>query len=270
MIIHFSTVHPRDDSRIRSKEMASLAQAFGAVALYVQDGLGDEVDAVHHYPIVDTGPRLPRFKRMFLGGWRMFRAVLKAQPQVAHFHDPELLPWAILLRILGVRIVYDVHEDVPEQVKHNPTLPRWAHLAVPPLVAVAEWIGSHVFDGLVVTTQTIADRFPAEKTILVRNFPILDELYRSHATPHAERAPHFAYVGYISELRNIFGMMQAMALLPERRAHIARRIAGRALDLDDIRPQIRQHLRGIGAENNGRQVDDADAFKHLHGNGCPC
>jgi glycosyltransferase involved in cell wall biosynthesis len=220
MIIHFSTVHPRDDSRIRSKELATLAKTFGNVSLYVQDGLGGADDPDNGYPIVDTGPRLPRLRRMVVGGWRMFRAVAKARPRIAHFHDPELLPWAILLKLYGIKIVYDVHEDMPEQVKHNPGLPRLAQRILPPFVAIAEWIGARLIDGLVVPTQTIADRFPPAKTALVRNFPILEELYRPSGAPFGARSLDFAYVGYISEVRNIFGMMKAVAALKEPNAKL--------------------------------------------------
>lgn len=215
MIIHFTTVHPRDDSRIRTKEVATLASAFGRkVSLYVQDGLGDELDAVHGYQIVDTGPRLRRIPRMTLGAWRMFRAVARARPQVAHFHDPELLPWAILLRLMGIKVVYDVHEDVPRQVRHNPGLPPIAQRILPPFVSFAEWIGAKMLSGMVVPTVAIAQRFPAKKTALVRNFPLLDELHTPDPTPHNKRPLEFAYVGYISEVRNIYGMMRAVAHLP--------------------------------------------------------
>ena len=220
MIIHFTTVHPRDDSRIRSKEVASLAQVFNDVQLYVQDGLGDEIDPQHEYRIIDTGPRLPRVKRMVVGGWRMFRAVWKARPHVAHFHDPELLPWAVLLRLCGIKIVYDVHEDMPQQVKHNPGLPQWVQRALPPFVALADWLAGLIFDGFAVPTQTIADRFPQKKTVLVRNFPILQELHRPNAGPMAARPAHFAYVGYISEVRNIYGMVQAVSKLEDPTARL--------------------------------------------------
>jgi glycosyltransferase involved in cell wall biosynthesis len=211
MIIHFTTVHPRDDSRIRSKELASLARALdGEVALYVQDGLGDEIDPRHGYSVVDTGPRLRRLPRMMLGGWRMFRAVLKARPRVAHFHDPELLPWAILLQLAGIKAVYDVHEDVPQQVKHNPSLPPLAQRLLPPFVSLAEWIGGHLISGFVVPTQTIFNRFPAHKTVLVRNFPLLEELHMPASTPMRDRPLEFTYVGLISEVRNIYAMVEAV------------------------------------------------------------
>lgn len=214
MIIHFTTVHPRDDSRIRSKELASLAKAFSAnVALYVQDGLGDEIDPDYGYRVIDTGPRLRRIPRMILGGWRMFLAVAKARPQVAHFHDPELLPWAVLLGLFGIKVVYDVHEDVPRQVRHNPGLPLIAQRLLPPFVSLAEWIGARLISGLVAPTQVIVDRFPASKTILVRNFPLLEELHAPDPKPMRERPLEFTYVGSISEVRNIYAMVKAVAHL---------------------------------------------------------
>ncbi|BBB08631.1 glycosyltransferase family 4 protein [Sphingopyxis sp. EG6] len=220
MIIHFTTVHPRDDSRIRSKEVSSLARQFGDVSLYVQDGLGDEIDVADGYRIVDTGPRLRRIARMTLGGWRMFRAVARARPKVAHFHDPELLPWAILLRLYGIKVVYDVHEDVPRQVRFNPTLPVIARRFLPPFVSLAEWIGARLINGLIVPTTTIMNRFPPSKTALVRNYPMLEELHTPNATPMRERPLEIAYVGYISEGRNISGMMKAAARLPYPEARL--------------------------------------------------
>jgi glycosyltransferase involved in cell wall biosynthesis len=211
MIIHFTTVHPRDDSRIRSKELASLARAFdGQVALYVQDGLGDDIDPRHGYPVVDTGPRLGRLPRMLVGGWRMFRAVLKARPRIAHFHDPELLPWALLLQFAGIKVVYDVHEDVPRQVRHNPSLSPLAQRVLPPFVSLAEWIGGLLISGFVVPTKTIFDRFPAGRTVLVRNFPLLEELHTPASTPMRDRPLEFSYVGLISEVRNIYAMVETV------------------------------------------------------------
>jgi glycosyltransferase involved in cell wall biosynthesis len=226
MIIHFVTVHPRDDSRVRYKQVATLAQTFGKdeVKLYVQDGLGDETDAAHGYQIVDTGPRLARLKRMTVGGWRMFRAVARARPRVAHFHDPELLPWAILLRLFGIRVVYDVHEDVPRQTRHNPGLGPIAQRVLPPFVSLAEWIGARLISGVVVTTTTVYERFPKSKTIIVRNYPLLAELHSPTPAPMRERPVEVTYIGSISEVRNIREMILAVARLPYPEARL--RLAG--------------------------------------------
>lgn len=225
MIVHFTTVHPRDDSRIRTKELNTLADKFGGkVSLFVQDGLGNEVDADFGYRIVDTGPRLRRVKRMTLGAWRMINAVRRARPAVAHFHDPELLPWSLLLRLSGIKVIYDVHEDVPRQVSRNPRLPGWVRTLMSPTVSVAEWIGSRLINGIVAASPVIADRFPSEKTILVRNFPLLDELYAPNPVPMDKRPLEFTYVGYISEDRNIYRMIKAVSRVPGGNARL--RLAG--------------------------------------------
>ena len=226
MIVHFSTVHPREDSRIRSKEVDTLARELGEeVCLLVQDGLGDEVDANLGYRVVDTGPRLGRIRRMTVGAWRIIKAVRRERPSVAHFHDPELLPWAILLRFSGIKVVYDVHEDVPQQVSRNPSLPGWAQRLLPPVVSLAEWIGARLISGIVAASPTIADRFPKDKTVLVRNFPLLDELHGPDPTPMGERPPEFTYIGTISEDRNIYRMIEAVSRVPGGQARL--RLAGK-------------------------------------------
>lgn len=224
-VVHFTTVHPRDDSRIRSKEVASLARALNAkLELYVQDGLGDETDAEGGYRIIDTGPRLSRLSRMTKGAWRMVSAVRRARPTVAHFHDSELLPWGVLLRLWGIKVVYDVHEDFPRQVRHSTGLPEWVRRVLPPFASLAEWIGSRLLNGVVAATPVIAARFPADRTILVRNFPLVHELHAPDATPMSERPREFAYVGTITTNRNIYAMIDAVAGLPDQAARL--RLAG--------------------------------------------
>ena len=118
------------------------------VRIYVQDGLGDETDSALGYKIVDTGPRDTRLRRMTFGAWRMVNAVRKARPSIAHFHDPELLPWALLLRLWGIMVVYDVHEDYPQAIQYNRRLPKIARNTLPPVVRFVEWMGSLLLSGL--------------------------------------------------------------------------------------------------------------------------
>lgn len=225
MILHFSTVHYRDDSRILSKQLRSLAKRYGGrPRLFVQDGKGDASDEVNGVEIVDTGPRRARLARMTVGAWQMIRAVVRAKPAVAHFHDPELLPWAALLRLWGIKVVYDVHEDYPEAVAHNYRLPALARHLLPPIVRFVEWGGAQLMSGVVAATPEIGARFPKSKTALVRNFPIVDELIGPTGVRMADRPVEFAYVGTITQNRNIVGMLDAIGLLDDDRARL--RLAG--------------------------------------------
>jgi glycosyltransferase involved in cell wall biosynthesis len=217
-----------------AKQLPTLLLAFGGpVKLYVQDGLGNETDK-RGYEIVDTGPPLRRLARMTLGAWRMIRAVVRAKPTVAHFHDPELLPWAVFLRLWGIKVVYDVHEDVPRQVKHNTALPVLARIVLPPIVIITELIGRRLVNGIVAATPVIADRFPGPGTVVVRNYPLVNELHSPASKSVNSRPREFAYIGMISANRNIFGMVDAVSRLPDPTARL--RLAG-IFGIDEDRRQ---------------------------------
>ncbi len=223
-LVLFSTVHLRDDSRIRSKMMASLQQRYpGQVSLMVQDGLGDEVDEAG-YRVIDTGPRLRRLKRMSLGGWRMFRAVLRQEPCIAHFHDPELIPWGVLLSFFGIKVIYDVHEDYPEAVSENYRLPTVVRQILPPVVRFVEWATTPFFSAIVTVTPQIQNRFPKGKTVLVRNWPLVREFHEPAGRPMQKRPFEFAYIGTITRNRNIMGMISAIDVVQETGACL--RLAG--------------------------------------------
>lgn len=210
-VVHFTTVHHRGDTRIRVKEIPSLAAGLGRrVALYVQDGEGDEEEADGTL-IVGTGRgEGGRFSRMTRGGWRMYCALRRARPAVAHFHDPELITVGLALKLSGVRVVYDVHEDVPRQIAGKHWIPALVRRPVSWAAAVAEWIAGRMFDGVVAATPTIAQRFPAHKTVTVQNFPILSELVSPEPVPYEERPADFAYVGGITHVRGARQMLDAI------------------------------------------------------------
>lgn len=184
------------------------------VALFVQDGCGDETDT-SGFHVFDTGPRLARIKRMSLGGLRMFRAVVKARPLIAHFHDPELLPWAMLMRLFGIKVIYDVHEDYPEAVAQNFRLPALARRVMPPFVRLSEWLGGHVLNGIVAVTPKIAGRFPVSKTVLIRNWPLIEEYHKPDDRPMRDRPSAVAYIGTVTRNRNIIGMLAAVQIARE-------------------------------------------------------
>ena len=213
-IAHATTVHPRTDTRIRLKEAATLARGLDAeVALYVQDGLGDEVDDESGFAIRDAGPRpVGRLARMTVGAWRMYRALRRARPDVVHFHDPELIPVGIALRVSGTKAVYDVHEDLPRQILTKPYLPAGLRAPVSRIAAWFEGLADRVMSGVVPATPAIAEHFSTDRAVLVQNFPLPGELTVTDSTDYAGRPAHFAFVGGITAIRGTVQMIDALAL----------------------------------------------------------
>jgi glycosyltransferase involved in cell wall biosynthesis len=132
---------------------------------------------------------------------------------VYQFHDAELIIVGCLLRARGKKVIYDVHEDVPQDILIKNWIPRplrrWISLAA----HWTEMFGVACFNGVVAATPKIASRFPSKKTVLVQNFPRIKELECNELTPYQERPNAAVYVGSITPVRGIREMIEANALV---------------------------------------------------------
>ena len=124
-ICHMSSVHSGLDVRIFHKECCSLANNSYEVSLVINanesDRLIAESNNVSLYPLrFEEG----RFKRIFLSRiTRCFIKALKTKSDIYHFHDPELIPFGVLLSLFGKKVIYDVHEDVPLDILNKSWIP---------------------------------------------------------------------------------------------------------------------------------------------------
>jgi glycosyltransferase involved in cell wall biosynthesis len=211
-IVHLTSVHQALDIRIYHKECKSLARAGHEVVLI----------APHDRPLIADGVRLRpvpkprgRRERMTRTVWQVYRAALQENADVYHFHDPELIPIGLLLKLQRGQVVYDVHEDRPRQMMSKHWIPPQMRRPVSWLVHLTEAASGRVWDGIVAATPAIRRLFPGDKTVVVQNFPILDELDATAAIPYAERRAVIAYVGNLTAIRGAREMVQSVGLLPE-------------------------------------------------------
>lgn len=122
-IIHITTVHYRYDVRVNYKYCQSLSKAYNDVTLLVADGNGFE--KIGNLQIVDIGkPKFGRIGRLFFGNIKVFIYLIRCQTSIIHFHDPELLPIAFLMKLLGRKVVYDMHENLPLEILTKNYVPR--------------------------------------------------------------------------------------------------------------------------------------------------
>lgn len=211
-VCHFTSVHPLADVRIFLRECRTLAAAGHRVSLV---GPGSGVRNESGITVIGVENRFRgRFLRMLLFVWAVFAAVRRTGAQVCHFHDPELIPAGVLLKVLGRRVIYDAHEDLPKVIGGRAYLPPAVRR---PLAAVArgiERLAAITCDRIVVATPAIARHFPAAKTVITRNYPDLAEFAQGPAAGYAQRPKVIAYVGVIARERGIIEIVQAAARIP--------------------------------------------------------
>jgi glycosyltransferase involved in cell wall biosynthesis len=212
-IVHLTSVHTAFDVRVFHKECKSLARSGKHVALIVPHDRDEVVDSVEVKGIRISGGRLVRMTRT---AWSLYREALRQNGDVYHFHDPELIPLGLLLAARGKTVIYDIHEDAPADILHKDYIPRRLRRPLTWSVRKLEDAACRRFSGLIAATPTIAKRFYSinPNTVVVHNFPMLDEIAPTVGLPWNERPPAVAYIGSISERRGIREILQALALLP--------------------------------------------------------
>jgi len=219
-VAHLTSVHPPFDTRIFHKECRSLADAGYTVSLVVPHTHDELRDGVNVLAVPLAASRL---KRMFLTPLTVAWKALKLRADVYQFHDPELIPVGLLLRLLGRKVVYDVHEDVPLDLLQKTYLPRRAAVLLSHVVRRLHWLADRALSGIVVVTPGVAESF--RDPVMVRNFPLLHE-FSEPGPKYEDRAEVAVYVGALGPVRGTRQMVDA--------ARISARVDGRHLALAGV------------------------------------
>lgn len=226
-ICHMTSVHPATDIRIFYKECQSLAKAGYNVSLIAPEEKSENKEGVR---IIGISPsKRGRLFRMTVDVWKVFRASLKENAHVYHFHDPELIPVGLLLRILGNKVIYDIHENYPLNIQSKYWLPLWMRKPVSWLFKRFENFSARYFNCLVSAEPAVAKRFERinNNTATVQNFPLLDEFsITENAIPWQDRLDAVVYSGGIDLSYGIREMVEAIELVQRKlAAHLV--LAGR-------------------------------------------
>jgi glycosyltransferase involved in cell wall biosynthesis len=230
-----SSVHPPFDTRIFQKQARSLARAGYDVTLVVPCERDETVDGVKLRALSRPGNR---FRRMLAAPRQVLREALRIGADVYHFHDPELIPVGLVLKALGRRVIYDVHEDVPKSILGKTYLPRPLVRPLAGLSRLVEQAASRAFDLIVLARDDIADSFGRHpRTLLIRNYPSRASFPDVSRVARGDGDFLVAYSGGLTPGRGAVEMVDALALVPER-CHARMVIFGKFWP-DDLEARIR-------------------------------
>lgn len=236
-VCHLSSAHRGLDVRIFHKECVSLATA-GYDTNLVIVASPQEVAKAQALGVTVHALQAPvgRFSRMVRQAWRCYTIGRSLGADVYHFHDAELIPYGILLALSGKNVIYDVHEDVPQDILTKEWIAPWIRKAVSGVMSALEYFGARFFFSVAAATPFIAQRFNkiTPRTVDINNYPMLGEL-STGAVDWSAKQNQVCYVGGIGRIRGILEVVEALGLASSG----ARLQLGGTFSEPDVEAQVR-------------------------------
>ena len=208
-----TSVHSAFDVRVFYKEAKTLADAGYEVVLIAPHSQGLRVSGVNIRAIP-----LPasRWRRMLLVPLSILKRAIAEKADVYHLHDPELVPLGFLLKMCGKKVIYDVHEDLQEDILTKEHLPGFLRKPIAAICNALEKRLSRGFDAILPATEMIAGKFGRSRNVVViRNFPRLSEFAPKMQGSRPRAGFLCVYTGGLTDVRGISLLVEAIGDLDD-------------------------------------------------------
>ncbi|MFY0697402.1 MAG: glycosyltransferase family 4 protein [Balneola sp.] len=213
-VVQLSSVHPAFDTRIFFKICTSLKNAGCSVDLIIQHKNDEVVNGINIYSLPIAQKKLDRplkvIPKLFL------KCIAYGKDTIFHFHDPELIPVGLLLKVFGYKVIYDVHENVPKDVLSKDWLPVKLRALISKWIDRLEQYCVSKFDAVIVVTPEIKSRLDSQRTIMVQNFPIVQEKINEVSKSSKD---YLFYIGDITLIRGIKEMINSLYIVNKKKDH---------------------------------------------------
>ena len=232
-----TTAHPAGDNRIFHREVKSLSKMYKVIYITTSGDLKN-LGTIELRYIEGWSNHFQRF----MGNFKAFMVAQKSKADIFHFHDPEFVPFGIILKILKKKpVIYDIHEDYPAAVMGREWIPRYLRKMISVFVVIGEKLTLRHLTQLIAASNSIFKRYSKinKKITLIDNFPsdeIINKFFKT------EKSKNIVCLGDLNEIRG------AKILIPA----VIDFIRDRQIDfylIGDIRPEsLKNDLLG-GLDN---------------------
>jgi glycosyltransferase involved in cell wall biosynthesis len=211
-VCHITTAHPVFDNRIFHKQCKTLANAGFEVYLIATHDKKETVDGVNIIPLPKSSSRM---ERMFKKKKLAYELALSVNADIYHFHDPELISLGIKLKREGKKVIYDVHEDVPNQILDKEWLgPKFVRKIVSKSFNIFEKNNAEKFDAVVTVIPEIEKKFYKNyRTIVVGNVPSLEVIDKSEPKTLENGKFNVICASGLTRIRGIKELIESIGLL---------------------------------------------------------
>ncbi|MGC8943968.1 MAG: glycosyltransferase family 4 protein [Caldisericia bacterium] len=221
-VCQITTVHNAYDTRILYKECFSLKEKNFEVYLIAVHDKETDINGVKIIPL--KKPK-NRFERLFFTNLTAFIKAFKLNSDIYHFHDPEFMFFAYLLKLIKrKKVIYDVHEDYPGEILIKDWIPsKFLKNILSKIFIIIERFFSKKYDALILAQDTYLKRFHffKNKIIILNNYPILNDNSLNFSKDFNENQSfNLIYSGSINKERGVWIMINSFKLLLQKRKDV--------------------------------------------------
>lgn len=119
-VCHISSVHNALDTRIFYRFCKTLSAGY-EVTLIAVHPRAETISGINIIPFQRFRNKILRVCFTWL---IMFFKAIRVKAQLYQFHDPELIPCGLLLRLFGKKVIFDIHENVADDIFDKPWIPN--------------------------------------------------------------------------------------------------------------------------------------------------
>jgi glycosyltransferase involved in cell wall biosynthesis len=224
-VCHFASVHTIDDTRVFHRECTSLAQQFDVTLI----GIGNFTGERNGVRIIGIPKPPSRIYRLLIVTWQVFFKAVSVNARIYHIHDAELLPFGILLSIFGKKVIYDIHENTFEDIRHKPWIPHYIKTIISAAYRIMEktasWFMHYI---LVIAKPEFASCFSTNRYTIIQNFAEVRELTPYRVNKRSQlKDNHVFYMGTLHDMYYDFNkILEATYILKQQGIEVFLHCAG--------------------------------------------
>lgn len=254
-ICHFSSVHQVWDTRVYYRECVSLAKEFDVTLIAIGEEGNYTRDGVK---IISISKPKSVFERFLFTVFKVFILAVKQNAEIYHIHDAEMVPFGIVLSLLGKSVIYDIHENTHDDILLKTWIKPKIRLVFAKGYNCLLWIGSKFLYYIVVVADPkfLSKFFVNEKNAtIIQNFANTDDFETYAVKDRASlEGNHLFYVGMIKDMYyDIEPVLKSLILLKDKgiqcHLHLVGYVGvGKNLDLEklDIWEEIKDQVTFYG------------------------
>lgn len=217
-ILIVSTVHATFDARVYFKQTLSLRKKYSNVYLVIPVKTKDKNKIVDK-GIIDLPYPKNKFQRFFKLQIIVFREIMKFRPKVIHFHDPELMILMLIVKILfNVKIIIDIHENIPESLEHREWIPRRIRHHVPKIYRLIEKLVIKNFNAVIIVLDSFKKVY-GNSAVTIMNYPLQVTNFKKEKKNDLD-AINLVYVGGIMVDRGIDEMLNGFKIIESKHTNV--------------------------------------------------